>query len=163
VSWNTVLTFAQGTGPGQIGGVLAGFTASGASTSFDQATSLGSQGLAVGQAADWTVICHSADLPIPDEDLLIRASAGGQVLVLILGGTGDVYGMQLLRRGQLLREQIVSEGETVQESGEPMPEEAGLDAADHDEDWLFGLMEAVTGLTLDDLMPLTFEVWSADA
>lgn len=163
MSWNTVLTFAQGIGPDQIEGVLAGFKASGGTTSFEQATSLSAQGLAVGRAADWTVLCHSADLPVPDEDLLSRASAGGQALVLILGGTGDVYGMQLLRLGQLLREQIVSEGETVQESGEPIPEEAGLDAAEHDEDWLFGLMEAVTGLTLDDLMPLPFEVWSADA
>lgn len=157
MSWNTVLTFVEGQGAREVLARLPEFSVRRGTISFEEASSVQNDGLAYAEVSGWAVLCHS--LALADLELGDRLTSG-RVLTLLLGGAGTVYGFSLSEESERVRELIYADFEAVEESGDPLAEEADVSGGEHDEDWLFGLMESVTGLTLDDLLDLPFTLWS---
>lgn len=156
MSWNTVLTFVEGQGAREVLARLPEFSRQRGTISFEEASSVQNEGLACAETPGWAVLCHSLALAQREFSNQLPSR---RVLTLLLGGAGTVYGFSLFKDGERVRELISADFEVVEESGDPLPEETAFQDGEHDEDWLFGLMEAITGLTLDDLMDLPFTLW----
>ncbi len=80
-----------------------------------------------------------------------------EVVTAVFAGVSDTY-MWYVDGPGLQRQLVYLEGTRVHEGGDPVPEEGGLETLD--EDTLFGLLRARTGLTDDWLeqtaQPLTW-------
>ena len=161
MSWNTLLAFVEHLNPEQVLALLPEYTVQARALAFEAASSVTLDGVALAGTPGWTVLCSPLDEPFPGEAFLTRASAGGRALLLTLAGTGGVYGFSLFAGGEHVREVVYADFELVEEQGAPLPQEpAGSEYQEfgHQEDWLFGLMEALTGLTLNTLAALEYQV-----
>lgn len=156
MSWNTLLVFVEHLNPEKVLALLPEYTVQAQVLTFEAASSARLDGVALAGAPGWTVLCTPLDAPFPDEVFLTRASAGGRVLLLTLAGTGGVYGFSLFALGEHVREVVYADAELADEQGEQLPEESA--ESEHQEDWLFGLMEALTGLHLGTLAALDYQV-----
>ena len=156
MSWNTLLAFVEHLNPEQVLALLPGYTVQAQTLAFEAASSASLDGVALTGTPGWTVLCSPLDEPFPDEAFLTRASMGGRVLLLTLAGTGGVYGFSLFADGRHVREVVYADFELAEEQGAALPEEPA--ESEYQEDWLFDLMEALTGLTLNTLAALEYQL-----
>lgn len=76
----------------------------------------------------------------------ISAQLGREAVSAIFAGVSDTYRLRVDAPG-LERELVHQQGQVVVQTGEPLPEEAGIELLD--EDSLFALLEARTALAFD--------------
>ncbi len=79
-----------------------------------------------------------------EPDLVESLSRKGRAITVVLHSVSDTYGFCFARFGALCRVLIRSEGEVVQEVGDPIEEEANADPDfPYDEDQMFAILRSV--------------------
>ncbi len=149
MGWNSSVLLAEGLTSADMRRVIPDvFRLTKRTVTWDEASSssLG-QDVALGELPGWGVLWTPNVRVITFPDVLQAASAKGRALALILAGVSDIYGFSLHVAGTERRRLMRSQGAAVEQSGKPLPEEAGLDWQDA-EDALFGLAKQLTGLDI---------------
>ncbi|MEV7228636.1 hypothetical protein AB0M79_16655 [Polymorphospora sp. NPDC051019] len=88
--------------------------------------------------------------PEPGRDGL--AAPGTRVVGVIFASVSSTYGFWYVEDGKLVRQIVFQDGEPVQDDGEPLPVESGIEFPEWgpDEDFVFAVIRAVTGFEPDD-------------
>ncbi len=135
--------------PGRIrptGARLPGYEALGTGRGIDYA---------IAQLGTWTVIADP-HLRLVQFEAGAELSRGGRCLAFVVSDVSTTYGFWLWAEGEIRRRVVYSEGELLEEHGEPLAEEAGLpDPAV--EDYVLELVERVTGLGLTELLDAEYQ------
>ncbi len=156
MSWNTSVLLAQGKSFTDMTRAIPDvFGVTRRTIGWEDASSLSLEhSLALGELPGWGVIWTPNVRVTADPDVLSAASRGGRALSLILGGVSSYYGFCLYADGKAVRRSIRGQGRPIEQAGERLPEEAGLDWRDY-EDALFDLARRLTGLEVAN-----FDTWS---
>lgn len=87
----------------------------------------------------------------PDAIESLATSSRRTIVQAVLGGVADVFEFRVYQDGAEARELVQAEGETVQESGSPVPAESSAEVTDEEfaEDRFLALFAVASGL--DDL------------
>ena len=104
----------------------------------------------------WAQMWDPAARVVLDPDALMTIEAtevllGTVALVVLVFSTSQTYGFWYYEDGSLTRCVVFSEGDRVEEIGDPLPaEDAVMEGPDGvDEDYIFSVAHALTGQTLD--------------
>jgi hypothetical protein len=139
--------------------------------SFEEATSAQADGKSVGIGGGWTIICDSSMFFEPDEieppapntmwfpkfeKGLETCSVESRILGFIVSGVSGTYGMTLHENGALRRCRLIQEGNTLIDSGEPLPEEIEIVTAQTDEEDRVFILLKKFGLAVEDLQKIKF-------
>jgi hypothetical protein len=118
---------------------------------------------AVTLCGGWTVVMDPEMLMAVDADACARLSERfrAPVFAMICQGTSGTYAFSWYNAGQRRRFWL-SDGEVMEDDGDPIPEEAGIDLRSLFEDGVLLIMERA-GLRYADLESASsFEVWALD-
>ncbi len=149
MGWKTALTVVRGATVADL--ATAGYTPDGTTTSGDEAS-------AAGLGDDLSVVVVGDDLVLigqgTDSDLptTLHAALGAEVVHALFMSTVDYYTWTVVNDGGR-RTWASGEGEVVVDEGEPLPEESGVHFLD--EDALFAMLSARTGITVDSWLGAT--------
>lgn len=151
MGWDTSAVFVAGRKSAEVLALLAEGVAvepSGDPVTGDVATSL--EGINVLYAAETGNWCQVWD---PCGGYAMNgtqtlASGGTRALGVLFASLSGTYGFFLIEDGAVVRNVIVCEGELAVDEGEPLPAESTIDMPfGLDDDSLWAVIEAVTGLT----------------
>ncbi|KRA32469.1 MULTISPECIES: hypothetical protein [unclassified Nocardioides] len=123
-----------------------GITTTGRTTTGDEALSEEQPHVAVRHGQ---LLFACADPRLVESVEAVAVQLGARMAGIVLGSTADFHLLHL-RDGDRVRERLVHEGETVESSGEPWPEETALDEEQFTEDGMLAVFGRVTGVGLDD-------------
>jgi hypothetical protein len=87
---------------------------------------------------------------------------GTRALAVIFSSVTSMYGFWLYDDGDLVRRAIYESGELIDSVGRPLPDESDITIPEwgHDEDFVWTMIEKITGLTYSD--DQQFAVYTAD-
>jgi hypothetical protein len=150
-----------------LGGKDTGRTVSG-----EEASSSSLSGRAVGTVGGWTLVWDPMLLmgddpsgafgegmfPAALEAKLAALSNRGRVFAFLMEGASGTYGYGLYAGGRRVRCWLSQEGSPVLDEGAPLPGESGFAHADDGEGRVLGMLEAITGVSLDDMLEVRFTV-----
>jgi hypothetical protein len=143
--------------------------------SGDVAGSSDLQGRAVGVVRGWTLFWDPmmfipADARGVFEDsiwsaqvdrVLAELSCTNRIYSFLTEGTSSTHGFSWYAGGNRRRMRLWQEGEIVLEDGLPLPEEGSVVVEDWDEEGrLFMLLEALTGIAMNEVLEQTHEVYA---
>lgn len=155
MSWNTTVLLAKGKKLADVKQVIPDvFAATKRRIGWEDASAsaLGSD-VALGAIPGWGVIWTPNDSVTLFPEVLEEASRGSRAFTFVLDGGGVRCGFCVYEDGEELR-RVMREGfKFVEETGDPLPEENGLDWRDG-EDTIFELARRLTGVELDN-----FDTW----
>lgn len=148
MGWNTSVLFRQGVAVDEAVDDLAITEFSGELVDAEQATStLKPDALYAAESGGWAQVWN------PASDLVIgwEPTDSASALVVFFSSVASTYGFTLFTDGEAVRRYVHSEGEVVEDEGEPLPIEAQvtLPSWGPDEDFLWSVITAVTGLAYD--------------
>ena len=139
MSWNLHLSIVRGRTLDDLR--TLGFGVAGDPLTAEQATHLPAP--AVAQAEDNLLFIDGA-IVAPEFNVVLASRLETEVVTGLFSGVSDTYVWSVLRTPEEHRTWAVTGGETVQDDGTPLPEERDVTVLD--EDALFGLIDARTGL-----------------
>lgn len=116
-------------------------------------------GLGVARLGGWTVVADP-DLDVVFDDAALEAIPAPRVLTFFAHSVSDTYGFAWFADGRLRRRLITAESDVVEEAGEALPEESHRGEF-VDEDFVFDLIERLTGLGWDAVAEAEYEIWAA--
>lgn len=74
---------------------------------------------------------------------IVAQHVGAQLYTVSLGGASDTYAIEAL--GPVSRLRVLSDGEVVEDQGDPLPAESALAGHEDDEDAHFAVLETLLG------------------
>jgi hypothetical protein len=152
MGWNTTALFLRGAAADEAVAALAPAEPTGEWVGLDEAT-LGQEWelLYAGQSGDWAQVWNPSG-----EHVLTYRPDGSSALTGVFSSVATTYGFTLYVDGEPQRDFVYSEGETPVNVGAPLPVEAGIEVPSWgpDEDYLWAVIEAVTGATYDESLRL---------
>jgi len=131
-----------------------------AKVGFEEASSLFLHpNLAVGDVKGWAVLWN-ANGQILRSDFPAAVSRGRRVLTCLLSSGDSRYGFSCFVDGAMRRSIVYKLNKVVDETGTKLSEEIGLTVPrwGPDEDFIFGVMERLTGVSFGDLQAATYGV-----
>jgi hypothetical protein len=146
MGWNTAALFAADHDPLTL--IDAGTTSAGETVGGDEATSgLRHDVVYTAQTGKW----HELWDPSMEHVLTTNRLTGQVALTVIFASVSSSYGFAYYDGHGLARQIVYADGEPVVDEGEPLPAEASIDFPSWgpDEDFVWAIIEAVTGLTFD--------------
>jgi hypothetical protein len=126
--------------------------------SFDEATSVEESRLTGSQLGPDTVL---VDPMFGIQVAELAARLGRQAYVVTFSGVADTYVVQAT--GPVERLLVHAAGEVTDDEGEPLPEESALVGVDDPEDAHVAVLEALLGVTFDDLWDAEFVAFAPGA
>ncbi|GCE25227.1 hypothetical protein KDA_07110 [Dictyobacter alpinus] len=113
---------------------------------------------AVSQIEAWTVLCDPLSIITWREQMLAEFSQGRRIFAFVIESAANTYGFWYFVDGQLLRHIMFQEGECVEEEGEILVEEKGIqDSWGYTEEGIFILLERITGFGRPQLNSSSFQ------
>ena len=152
MGWNTSALFVRGEDALSL--LPVSTTATGATADSYQATTSSGQGdvVYVAQTGQWQQLWD------PSMRYVVDSALGHNTLSVFFSSVSSTYGFTLVREGHLVRQAIYADAEMVVNKGEPLPVESEIPIPSWgpDEDWVWAIVNHVTGLTYDE--DQTFQV-----
>ena len=158
MGWNTSALFVRDRAPESLLSLLGGReTEAVGEVSAEEATSsFPADRVYLQGDGSWAQLWDPSAHVVLDPDALQSIEAtevllGTVALVALVFSTSETYGFWYYEDGLLTRCVVYSEGERVEEEGEPLPAELGVAVGPDgvDEDYIFSVAHALTGQTLD--------------
>lgn len=158
MGWNTSALFVRDRTPESLLSLLgdAPVESVGEVSAEEATSSFPADRVYVQSDGSWAQMWDPAARVVLDPDALMTIEAtevllGTVALVALVFSTSQTYGFWYYEDGSLTRCVVFSEGERVEEIGDPLPaEEAVTEGPDGvDEDYIFSVAHALTGQTLD--------------
>ncbi|MEV0853748.1 hypothetical protein [Nocardia fluminea] len=113
----------------------------------------------VAVVGNWTFIADSEFRVIFDEEAVVRIAGASRALAWVTNSVSTIHGFAWYREGEVVRQIIYAEGEVVDEYGPAIPEEE--DAPEPlDEDYVFEMMERLTGVIWGAVADARYSVWA---
>ncbi|MCX4387378.1 hypothetical protein OG777_10580 [Micromonospora peucetia] len=138
MGWNTSALFARGEDPLALLSVTA--TATGALATSEEATSgLAHDVVFVARDQEWQQLWDPEMLHVVD------ARPGRNTLTVFFSSVSSTYGFSLVNEGVKVRRAVYTNGELTVDDGEPLPIEANIPDPGSDENWVWAIIEHVTG------------------
>lgn len=144
MGWNTSALFVKG--EDGLALLEPHATATGQAVTGDVATSRFSNNVFyVAQSGQWQQIWD------PSAAHVFNAKPGKDTLTAVFSSVTSTYGFILIEGGKLTRQVVFTDGELTIDEGLPLVFEATipLPSWGPDEDWLWAIIEHVTGVTFD--------------
>lgn len=157
MGWNTSALFVQGASAADAVAVLtaaATLESGGRLVGADEATSGLADGvLFAAEAGGWAQVWD------PSMDLAPACEPPGNALTAVFSSVTSSYAFTLFAAGEVVRELVFVDGEPVVDNGSPLPVEATVEVPSWgpDEDFLWTVIEAVTGAGYQESLP--FQTW----
>lgn len=158
MGWNTSALFVRDRTPESLLSLLgdAPIEAVGEVSAEEATSSFPADRVYVQSDGSWAQLWDPAARVVLDPEALMTIEAtevllGTVALVVLVFSTSDTYGFWYYEDGALTRCVVFSEGERVEEVGEPLPAETAVAVGPDgvDEDYIFSVAHALTGQTLD--------------
>jgi hypothetical protein len=149
MGWNTSVLFRQGVAADEAVDDLAITEFSGELVDASQATgSLRPDALYAADAGGWAQVWN----PRMDVVMGWEPTDPGNALVVFFSSVSSTYGFTLFKNGEQTRNCVYAEGVAVADMGTPLPVEATIAVPSWgpDEDFLWSIITAVTGLRYDE-------------
>jgi hypothetical protein len=111
----------------------------------------------ISQQGSWVIILdpHWFTLDWHENHIFSRLSQGRRIFSLLMESISGTYWFWYYINGALRRE-VYSVASNLDEHGEPLPEEANIHLPWYDEEYLFLMLERVTGWTWEQMAALTY-------
>jgi hypothetical protein len=157
MGWNTSALFVKGISAAEAVGMLAA-AVPGDEVGSDEATSGMPAGmLFAAEAAGWAQVWD------PSMEFAPACSPGGDALTVVFSSVASSYAYTRFVAGEAVRELVYVDAVAVVDRGAPLPVEASVEIPSWgpDEDFLWAVIEAVTGTGYDD--GLRFRTWHRTA
>jgi hypothetical protein len=149
MGWNTSVLFRQDVTADEAVDDLAITDFSGELVGADQATSaLKPDALYAAESGGWAQVWN----PMMDVVMGWEPTDPADALVVFFSSVSSTYGFTLFTNGERTRHYVYADGVAVEDEGTPLPVEAetSLPSWGPDEDFLWSIITAVTGLRYDD-------------
>jgi hypothetical protein len=149
MGWNTSVLFRQGVTADEAVDDLAITEFSGELVGAEQATSaLKPDALYAAESGGWAQVWN----PMMDVVMSWEPTEPATALVVFFSSVSSTYGFTLFTNGERSRHYVYAEGAIVEDEGTPLPVEAEIAVPSWgpDEDYLWSIVTAVTGLRYDE-------------
>lgn len=123
-------------------------------TTVEEASGFEAENLAVAVTGNGLLLVDAMGMSILDVAPQIARRLGREVVTGMFGGVADTYGWTVHDGTGTRREWVVSFGEVAENTGAPLPEESSVETLD--EDTLFELIQARTGIAFDLDLPARY-------
>ncbi|WP_084965003.1 hypothetical protein [Thermoactinospora rubra] len=168
MGWNTSALFVRGRSIAEVVGALSDdsdYAPSGERLSADHAWSHSpGQRLYLAVENGWCQVWDTDQRIVTDIDRRLESGAlttlkGTRALAVLFSSVSSIYGLWLYDDGTLVRSSVFHNGEPVVDVGTPLPVESQVEMPSWgpDEDFLWAVINEVTGLTAD--IDQLFEVY----
>ncbi len=157
MGWNTSALFVQGVSAAEAVAVLAASAALDPGDRLvgaDEATSGLPDGvLFAAETGGWAQVWD------PSMELAPASQPDGTALAVVFSSVASSYAFTLFAGGEVVRELVYVDGAPVIDNGAPLPVEATVEFPSWgpDEDFVWAVIEAVTGTGYPDAVP--FQTW----
>jgi hypothetical protein len=152
MGWNTSALFVRGEDALSL--LPVSTTATGTTADVYQATTSSGSGdvFYVAQTGEWQQLWD------PSMTYVVDSQLGRNTLSVFFSSVSSSYGFTLVEEGTLVRRAVYADRELVVSEGEPLPIESQIPVPSWgpDEDWVWAIVNDVTGLTYDE--DQTFDV-----
>ncbi|GAA0525634.1 hypothetical protein GCM10010172_02630 [Paractinoplanes ferrugineus] len=148
MGWNTSVLFRQGVTADEAVDDLAITEFSGELVEAGQATgALKPEALYAADPGGWAQVWN----PMMDLVMGWEPTDPGTALVVFFSSASSTYGFTLFTDGERIRHYVYADGVAVEDEGTPLPAEAEVPVPSWgpDEDFLWSIITAVTGLRYD--------------
>jgi hypothetical protein len=133
-------------------------TETGETVSFDEATSVSNEGVAVATVDGWTALWSCIGMLMVDDDGVVDLARSADVLQVVLEGASATAGFTWRTGGRTVRDWMRQGGDVVKDEGEPLPEEQSAFTGADDEQAILRLLESLT-LPYDRLESVEYQMF----
>lgn len=151
MGWNTTALFLHGASADEAVAALTPADPTGEWAGPDEATSASrADVLFAGTAGGWAQVWNAGGDLVP----MWRPAGPATALIVLFSSVASTYGFTLYEGGDLRRQFVVSEAETVVDDGAALPVESAVQIPSWgpDEDFIWAVVTGVTGTGYDETM-----------